>query len=256
MVNLATYLALPGQRILVVDLDPQGNATSGFGDRTRRGRAIRVRSPRRRRPAAGRRDSGRRSTGCRWRHRRSRSPGAEVELVAADRRDRRLGAHARCRARSNTTGSSSMARRHSGCSRSTHSRPPTPSSSRSSASTTPSKGLAQLMATINLVRDHLNPDLEINGVVMTMFDARTNLSAEVAAEVRRHLGRGRLRDPDPAQRPAVGGPQLRPADRPLPTRLPRRGGVCGARRGVPGRASAATRSTPSDRHEPIQAGAA
>ena len=31
VVNLATYLALAGQRILVVDLDPQGNATSGFG---------------------------------------------------------------------------------------------------------------------------------------------------------------------------------------------------------------------------------
>jgi chromosome partitioning protein len=43
------------------------------------------------------------------------------------------------------------------------------------------------MATVNLVRDHLNPGLEINGVVLTMYDARTNLSAEVAAEVRRHL---------------------------------------------------------------------
>jgi chromosome partitioning protein len=31
VVNLATYLALAGRRILVVDLDPQGNATSGFG---------------------------------------------------------------------------------------------------------------------------------------------------------------------------------------------------------------------------------
>ena len=50
------------------------------------------------------------------------------------------------------------------------------------------EGLTQLIATINLVRDHLNPDLAIKGVVLTMFDARTNLSAEVAAEVRRHLG--------------------------------------------------------------------
>ncbi len=31
VVNLATYLALSGQRVLVIDLDPQGNATSGFG---------------------------------------------------------------------------------------------------------------------------------------------------------------------------------------------------------------------------------
>jgi chromosome partitioning protein len=50
------------------------------------------------------------------------------------------------------------------------------------------EGLTQLVATINLIRDHLNPSLSITGVVLTMYDARTNLSAEVAAEVRRHLG--------------------------------------------------------------------
>ena len=50
------------------------------------------------------------------------------------------------------------------------------------------EGLSQLIATINLVRDHLNPELAIKGVVLTMYDARTNLSAEVAAEVRAHLG--------------------------------------------------------------------
>ena len=55
------------------------------------------------------------------------------------------------------------------------------------------EGLTQLVATINLVRDHLNPALEIKGVVLTMYDARTNLSADVAAEVRRHLS-GRVFD--------------------------------------------------------------
>jgi chromosome partitioning protein len=49
------------------------------------------------------------------------------------------------------------------------------------------EGLTQLIATVNLVRDHLNPELSIAGVVLTMYDARTNLSAEVATEVRRHL---------------------------------------------------------------------
>jgi len=50
------------------------------------------------------------------------------------------------------------------------------------------EGLTQLLATLDLVRDHLNPGLAVKGVVLTMYDARTNLSADVAAEVRRHLG--------------------------------------------------------------------
>jgi chromosome partitioning protein len=45
-----------------------------------------------------------------------------------------------------------------------------------------------LLGTIDLIRDHLNPPLALKGVVLTMFDGRTNLSADVAAEVRRHLG--------------------------------------------------------------------
>jgi chromosome partitioning protein len=49
------------------------------------------------------------------------------------------------------------------------------------------EGLSQLIATIHLVRDHLNPALAVNGVVLTMYDARTNLASDVAAEVRRHL---------------------------------------------------------------------
>ena len=55
------------------------------------------------------------------------------------------------------------------------------------------------------MRDHLNPDLAIKGVVLTMYDARTNLSAEVAAEVRKHLGDRGLRHRHPAQRPPVRG---------------------------------------------------
>ena len=50
------------------------------------------------------------------------------------------------------------------------------------------EGLTQLLATLDLVRDHLNPVLTIKGIVLTMYDGRTNLSADVAAEVRRHLG--------------------------------------------------------------------
>ena len=50
------------------------------------------------------------------------------------------------------------------------------------------EGLSQLIATLNLVRDNLNPTLAIKGVVLTMFDARTNLSSDVASEVRGHFG--------------------------------------------------------------------
>ena len=47
--------------------------------------------------------------------------------------------------------------------------------------------MSQLLNTIRLVRDGLNPRLEIDGVLLTMYDARTNLAAQVAAEVRKHL---------------------------------------------------------------------
>ena len=46
------------------------------------------------------------------------------------------------------------------------------------------EGLTQLNYTVNLVRDSLNPDLKIAGVVLTMFDGRTNLSNQVVEEVR------------------------------------------------------------------------
>jgi chromosome partitioning protein len=50
------------------------------------------------------------------------------------------------------------------------------------------EGLSQLLKTIERVRGNLNPGLEIQGVILTMFDKRNNLSDEVAADVRAHLG--------------------------------------------------------------------
>jgi chromosome partitioning protein len=50
------------------------------------------------------------------------------------------------------------------------------------------EGLAQLVQSINLIKTRLNPRLEIAGVLLTMADARTRLSAEVEAEVRKHFG--------------------------------------------------------------------
>ena len=49
------------------------------------------------------------------------------------------------------------------------------------------EGLSQLLYTINLVRDRLNPDLVMDGVVFTMFDSRTNLSLQVVEDVRKNL---------------------------------------------------------------------
>jgi chromosome partitioning protein len=50
------------------------------------------------------------------------------------------------------------------------------------------EGLAALLETIGLVQEHLNPELAILGVVVTMYDGRTRLGREVAGEVREHLG--------------------------------------------------------------------
>jgi chromosome partitioning protein len=49
------------------------------------------------------------------------------------------------------------------------------------------EGLSQLMNTIHLVRTHLNPDLQLEGVLLTMYDSRTNLSAEVEGEVKKYF---------------------------------------------------------------------
>ena len=49
------------------------------------------------------------------------------------------------------------------------------------------EGLSQLIYTINLVKDRLNPKLTINGVVFTMYDGRTNLSMQVIENVRNNL---------------------------------------------------------------------
>ena len=62
------------------------------------------------------------------------------------------------------------------------------------------EGLSQLLKTIELVRANLNPTLEIQGVVLTMFDKRNKLSDQVAADVRGPFRRQGLSNDDPAQR--------------------------------------------------------
>ena len=49
------------------------------------------------------------------------------------------------------------------------------------------EGLSQLIHTVNLIKERLNPDLEMEGVVFTMYDSRTNLSMQVVENVKSHL---------------------------------------------------------------------
>ncbi len=49
------------------------------------------------------------------------------------------------------------------------------------------EGLSQLMRTVGLVQKNLNPSLQLEGVVLTMFDARTNLAIQVVDEVKSHF---------------------------------------------------------------------
>jgi chromosome partitioning protein len=186
VVNLATALALAGRRTLVLDLDPQGNATSGFGiDRT----SLRATLYDVLVEGADLQDVivATKVAGCDLAPASVSLAGAEVELANAPQRERRLG-----RALRGIEGYEYVL---VDC-------PPSLGLLTVNALTAANsiliptqceyyalEGLTQLIATLNLVRDNLNPSLSIKGLVLTMFDGRTNLSADVATEVRTHFGR-------------------------------------------------------------------
>jgi len=185
VVNLASYLAIAGATVLVVDLDPQGNATSGLGVDRDRARSIYD-------AVIDGVDMEDVIVGTAV-DRLSLAPssialaGAEVELAALEQRERRLArALAPVRERYDVV--------LVDC-------PPSLGLLTVNALTAADaalipiqceyyalEGLSQLLATVRLVREHLNPGLAIEGAVLTMYDTRTNLSAEVAAEVKRHMG--------------------------------------------------------------------
>jgi len=185
VINLAAYLALSGTRTLVIDLDPQGNATSGLGvDR----RAVTKSSYDAVVDRVGMTELAM-ATAIDGLELVPSSPalsGAEVELVGASGRERRLAA--------------SLAELNGRYDRVLIDCPPSLGLLTLNALTAADgvlipiqteyyalEGLSQLVNTIRRVREGLNPRLEIEGVLLTMYDARTNLSAQVASEVRRHM---------------------------------------------------------------------
>jgi chromosome partitioning protein len=186
VVNLASYLAIDGFRILVVDLDPQGNATSGLGvDRGGLDRSV---------YDAVVDDHDLRdlitdtAAGVDLVPSTFALAGAELELATVDSRERRVR-----RLLEPVAPDYDLVIIDS---------PPSLGLLTVNALTAAGsvliplqceyyalEGLTQLLATIDLIRDNLNPRLTLDGVLLTMADARTNLSGQVAAEVRRHLGR-------------------------------------------------------------------
>jgi chromosome partitioning protein len=185
-INLATALAAVHKRVLVVDLDPQGNASTGLGI-PRQARAVTSYEVLR----------GERSLA------ESTAPtlvpdlfvvpasvdliGAEVELVEMERREFRLR---------DALLETSLDYDYVliDC-------PPSLGLLTLNALVAADavlvplqcefyalEGLSHLIHTIERVKRHLNPKLEIQGIVLTMFDKRNNLSDLVAADVRGHLG--------------------------------------------------------------------
>lgn len=185
-VSTAVILANEGYRVLLVDLDPQGNSTSSLGvakdDLTRTAYDVLIDEEtvtdavvRGVRPNLDLLAS---------------TPvlaGAEVELVAVVHRERRLDqACRRVAAEYELT--------IIDC-------PPSLGLLTVNALTAADsvvipiqceflalEGVSQLITTIDLIRRQLNPDLDLLGVLMTMYDARTRLSSHVVSEVRRHFG--------------------------------------------------------------------
>jgi chromosome partitioning protein len=184
-VNLAVVLASLGYRVLLIDFDPQGNATSSLGvdkrslewtayDVVVSGLPIREAAVRDVRPGLDLLPST------------PQLAAAEVELVAVVQRERALK-----RALADNSGEYDLVLID--C-------PPSLGLLTVNALTAVDavlvpiqceflalEGVGQLVATIDLVKRQLNPDLSILGVLMTMYDARTRLSAQVVEEVRAHF---------------------------------------------------------------------
>ena len=181
-VNLAAALTALGVRVLVCDFDPQGNATSGFGlDKSRSPSVYDV--------VLGDAPMSKAVISTKWGDvvpANKALSGATVELISLDRREFRLKD-----AIEEVKGSYDVI--FIDC-------PPSLElltlDGLCAADTLlvpvqceyyALEGLSDLLYTVRLAKQRLNPALELEGVVLTMYDGRTNLSLQVAEEVKRHF---------------------------------------------------------------------
>ena len=189
-INLGTALAAIGERVLIVDMDPQGNASTGLGvpRETRRitiydvivdGRSVHDAAV----PTA--------VPGLDIIPADADMSGVEIELSQADRRSFRLRDALEGQGQDGSTRYDYIL---IDC-------PPSLNLLTLNAMAAADgvlvplqceffalEGLTQLMKTIDMVRQSLNPGLEIQGLVLTMFDRRNALSGQVEADVRAHFG--------------------------------------------------------------------